>query len=147
MEEVTDKTTDLIEGSRTEIAAHMIISGASASQVGKKLGLSRHATNKLLNSEEFHKLLSELKEQACKTLLNAWSAGMTELFPLAKRALIGALKEHKMDAVRVYLESIGMNQQTAAAPAQNLQIILPNYEDAKTITVEGNTNDEHQETE
>lgn len=74
----------------------------------KDEGVTRYRVRKIRNSEEFKSLVREEGEKAMELARESFRSKLNNLEPLAYAALKKNLEDNKMEAVSVYLKTVGV---------------------------------------
>jgi hypothetical protein len=100
------------------------------------LGISKDRYYKILKSEEYRTALTELSDEATKEAVATFKASMAELIHEAHRVIREQLKENNLEAVKLVMKGIGVEQVVENQQQSNIQVILPDYNQAKPVDVE-----------
>lgn len=121
------ETQALVEQTRHDTIAAMLISGRSVSSIAEELKLSRSAVNKITKTPEFKAHLQDISDSMVSTAVNAWKSAMSGLISKSMAVVERKLDEGDLDAVKVVMKSIGMDKQVETQQQGTLQIVLPDY--------------------
>jgi malic enzyme len=102
------------------------LAGTAEVRIAEQLGISRHQVRKITHSKEYKLALKDLADKALEDAQNAFKSKLEELRPLAYEALRHNLELKKMDAVKTYVEIIGLKEQREVEKQDtNLTIVMP----------------------
>lgn len=117
-------TDDLKELQMKQIIA-LSLENVPEYKIAEQLKLSRYAVKKIRNSEEFKTELKRIGDEAVATAKEQFKAGLNEMAPLALKALKHNLEENKIEAVRVFVETVGLKEKEKSQDHGPIQILLP----------------------
>lgn len=121
-----DKSKDDIRSAQIKQIAALSLDNVPEYKIAKEMNLSRHAVRKLRNSDEFKSLMQELGDHAVANAKEQFKSKMEELAPLAFEALKHNLAEKKIEAVRVFIETVGLkDKEVDKGDTGILQVIFP----------------------
>lgn len=131
------QTQALVEQTRHDTIAAMLISGKSVSAIAEELGITRSAVNKITKTPEFKAHLQDISESMVSTAVNSWKSSMSHMIGKAMAVVERKLDEGELEAVKIILRSLGMDNKQETSSTGTLQIILPEYQkSAKEIKAE-----------
>lgn len=127
----------VIKESQSEILANLKLTGISNEDCAKQLGVSLYRVRKIQEQEDFKKHLREASDHLVTQAANTWKGMMNDLIPLAHKTLVTALKRGDLKGVEIVIKTLGIEKQVQqTGSGGNLQIILPDYKQEKSIDVE-----------
>lgn len=130
-------TDEVITEARLKKAAAMAVGGAEKGDVRKALGLTYYAVNKLYNDEQFKKLVAELGDDAIVVAKQTTRNKIAKLAAKAVVALEKNLDKHNLEAVKVVLRSMGIEQQKEGDDkASGLTVVLATQPKPEPKTIE-----------
>jgi hypothetical protein len=107
-------------------------------KIAEQLKMSRYAVRKMRNGDAFKAALKEIGDQAVTTAKESFKAKLDELTPLALEALRHNLKEKKIEAVRVFVETVGLKNKEDDKPQDGvINVILPGTKQETVIATTG----------
>lgn len=121
------ETQALVEQTRHDAIAAMLISGKSVSAIAEEMGLSRSAVNKITKTPEFKAHLQDISDSMVSTAVNTWKSSMSGLISKAMTVVERKLEEGELEAVKLVMKSIGVEKQVETQQQGAIQIVLPNY--------------------
>lgn len=121
---------------QTKQVVSLKIANVSIKDIATQLKLSQYAVRNIIDSDLFRLQLRDLSDRLVDTAANTWKASISELVVEAKRVLKDKLAENDLEAVKIVVRSLGVEKQESVVQQGNIQVILPDYTQAKTITVE-----------
>ena len=105
-------------------------------KIAEEMKLSRYKVNKLRNSLEFKEQMKEITDSARDAAKAGFLAKIETLAPLAYKALKSNLEDGKLDAVRVFVEVVGLKDaDTGPKQDTSITVIMPGADQTKTIEV------------
>lgn len=106
--------------------AALVLTRVSKVRIQDALGLKAREVDRIMKSEEFQNYVREIGEKAVATALNSFKSKMDELEPYAYAALEQALKDGKLEAVKVWATFVGADKQVQNSQGEtNIQILIP----------------------
>lgn len=131
-----NKSDELLNEVLTKQVVTLKLNNVSTKDIANQLKTTQYSIKKIIDSEEFRLHLRELSDRLVDTAANTWKASISELVVEAKRVLKDKLAENDLEAVKIVVRSLGVEKQESVVQQGNIQVILPDYTQAKTITVE-----------
>lgn len=107
----------------------------SQREISEELKINRAVVSRIMNQKEFHELFVSEAEEATRISRNMLKKQVTELVPEMVKTIKAALKEGKIEAVKVCMEVLGMKQQEVQQQDTTIQVVLPNLIEEKIIDV------------
>lgn len=128
-------TKEILESTRHEIIASMLLTGANVPEIAAKLELHPSTIHKICKQTEFKEHLRDLAEKAVEDASNIWKSAMQERLPEALKLLDHLLKSKNPKALDVILKTLAIDKAGPTAASGNIQIVMPNLESKEPIDV------------
>ena len=123
---ITDKPSVIVDQVLTKKAALLVLSGKdSVLALSKELGLSRWATKKMVDSQEFKDLITTLSETELLPLIQEMRKNVANLGKKAIKVLELHLNEGNLEAVKIVFKSMGLAETEMKQSDTNLTVVLP----------------------
>lgn len=129
-------TRELLDDIRHKQIASLLIGGAKMKDVSKEIGLSLTQLGRVTDTEEFRAVLREVSDKLLANAANTWKASVSELVGQSVKVLKAKLDQNDLEAVKLIVRTLGVEKQVEAPQSGTLQIVLPDYNQPKTIEVE-----------
>jgi hypothetical protein len=134
-----EKPEIIIDAVLTKKAALLVLAGKdSILGLSKELGLSRWATKKLVDSQEFKAHLTNLSEAELLPLVQEMRQSIGKLGKKALQVLENHLDDNNLEAVKLVLKTMGLMENEVKQADTTLNVILPGSTE-KVIEVESDT--------
>lgn len=134
-------TRELLEEVRNRQIASLLIGGATMKSTAKELGLSTSGLSKITDTEEFRAVLREVSDKLLVNAANTWKASVSELVGQSIKVLKAKLDENDLEAVKLVVRSLGVEKQAEVPQSGSIQIVLPDYNAPKPLTIEVESNE------
>lgn len=103
--------------------------------ITSELKISKKKLYNILATDEYKAVLKQIAEEATSHAVMVWRASMEGLITESHRVLRARLKEDDLEAVKVVLKSIGVDQQAPQQQATSLTVVLPDMNQEKKSDV------------
>lgn len=131
------KAIDTPDESLYRLIATQLITGVSKAEIAKSLNTNVQRVNVLLKNTDFKAIMTELTDDLIGTAVASWKGAMSERIEQALKVIDFHLKTNNIEAVKLVMKSIGLDNQAPTVAAQgSLTVVLPNYETGKTVKAE-----------
>lgn len=127
-------SNDIVKDTLAQQAAALALSRVPKTRIGQELGLKPRELDRIMRSEEFQNYVKEIGDKAVATALNSFKSKMDELEPYAYAALEQALKDGKLEAVKVWATFVGADKQIEAASGNGtIQVFMPGAQPTEKV--------------
>lgn len=95
-------------------------------RIAEELKITRHKVRKIKASAEFKAYLKDIGDRATEMAVASFRQKLDLLEPLAYEALKKGLTDGKLEAVRIWAETVGLKEKNAPdQAASSLTVVLP----------------------
>jgi hypothetical protein len=130
---ISKEARQAITEAQVETVVSLSLLNTPLDQIVAETGLSRYMVNKLINSDKFKDTLKERTDEAVSTAKSTLKAAITSRMPAIISVIDHHLKEKNLEAVKVLLKAIGMEQTESNQGPTNIQITLPSGVEPVTV--------------
>lgn len=113
------------------------MTGASETDIGEAIGMSRDQVSRLMRKSEYKEAEAALADTGVQTAVRAYNAKMGALMEKALDVIEGHLNEHSLEAATLVVRTAGLlDKQKTQAQDTAIHIILPSYPPLSSITTD-----------
>lgn len=131
--EVIDKTEFIINDANIKRVAALAIGGMSQNKISITLNVSRRQIRNIYEDERFKSIVEDIGDDAiltAKTRLRQEISKMSELMLTALRA---NLEKNSLEAVKIGLKVVGLDEADQEQPNTGLTVIMANHKDPEKV--------------
>lgn len=126
-------TKEILEDTRFQIIASMMISGVPVTEIAEKMSLHPNTVHKITRKQSFKRHLQKLAGRSVEDASNIWKTAMQERLPQALKVLDHLLKTNNPKSLEIILKTLAIDKGPALAQQGNLTVVLPQLGSEKEV--------------
>lgn len=132
---------EVMEALAKEVAALSLV-GTTHLQIASALNISLHRVKIIMKTPEFKQYLQEISDEAMSAAKQIIRKRFSDLAPKAVAVITRKLEEDDLEAVKLVLKGIGIEQDTSQVQDTNIVVQLPGVKHEEIIVPEYKSEDD-----